>query len=204
MDADHPALRPRDLHHLQNGGIVQLDVVSRENLDRTVTQPDQRRQIVVETRNGWIGDRDVKGVVDHRPTSRAGGVVRHGVTQRLALGLCGKGNHAGRAPHRRRPRGRFERVGVHQAHAGHLFDMGMDIDTTGHHQPPGCVDHPISRAKIAPHRHNLTLAHRDLKDLRPGCRHDGSAPDHQIVPVLHLSSPRRDGAPCDPPIARRP
>jgi hypothetical protein len=73
----------------------------------------------------------VEGVVDGRPARAPCGVVGGGVSEALPFGLRGEGDDGGRAAHGRRPRGGLERVGVHLAHAGHLFDMAMGIDTAG-------------------------------------------------------------------------
>ena len=96
-----------------------------------MTGGNQRAQIIREIRHIGIADQDVKGVIDSRPARGTCRVIGYGVAQALALGLCCKGNHACGATHRRRSGGGRECVGVEQAHARHLFDMGVRIDAAG-------------------------------------------------------------------------
>jgi hypothetical protein len=130
VDAGERAGVARDGERAQDLPVVEADIVGGEDLEGAVALRDQRGEVGLELRRP-VGEDQVEGVVDGRARVAPRGVVGGGVREALTLGLRGEGDDGGRPAHGRRPRGGLERVGVHLAHAGHLFDMAMGIDTAG-------------------------------------------------------------------------
>ena len=102
----------------------------------------QGREVGLKARDRQVGQGEVEGVVDHRAALGAGGVVGHGVGEGLSGSLSGEGNDAGGPAHGCGPGSSLEGIGVPLAHAGHLLDVGVDIDPAGHDQATRRLDHP--------------------------------------------------------------
>ncbi len=180
VDADQRARLARNGHQAQDFGVFKADVVSREDLDRPVPFGDEGAQIGFEFRHRKVRHRHMEGVVDHRAPARAGRIILDRRPQRLPLRLRGKGNHRCRAPERRRACRRLERVGIHQAHAGHLLDMGVNIDAPGHDMASRRVDHAGRASRNRSQCGDGPVDDRDIADKTGLGGHDGAAAQDQV------------------------
>jgi hypothetical protein len=159
---------------------LEADIVGGEDLERPVTLRDQRGEVGFVIGRIRIGEDQVEGEVDGRPARATRGIVGGGVRERLPLGLRGEGNDGGRAAKRRRTRGGFERVGVHLAHAGHLFDVAMGIDTARRDDEPRGVQQ-FGPSKIRSHGCDPAVRDGDVGGENGLCRRHPTALDNQIV-----------------------
>ena len=196
MDADQRALPAHLPHNLHDLAVVQPDGISREQLDRPVPRRDGRAQVIGKARHRQVRDRQVERMIHPRPARRPRGIGRQRVGQPFAPRLRREGDHRGRAAQCCGGSGRLEPVGVQQAHAGHLFHMGMRIDAPRHHPAARRLQNPRAgqprrQRRDAPTRHTHVAGQHALRRDHP------PAADHQIK--VHAVPPEPGRIMAPPP-----
>ena len=127
----------------------------------------------------------MKGVVNHRSALCQRTIVRHGVCQSGALGLGCKRDDAGGPAHRGRTRCCLKGVGVHHAHAGHLFDMCVRVHAAGHDVFACGINRGFGRPQVSANGCDGFTAHAQIPGHDPRRRHDPAPCDEQIKWVGH-------------------
>ena len=95
--------------------------------------------------------------------------------------LRGKGYHRRRAAKRRCGRAARECVGVHHAHAGELFDVGVRVDAARQHELPRRIDLARAATEASADCDDGFALDRDVGlERTAGCT-DRAAADHEVV-----------------------
>ncbi len=174
MHADEGAVVARRLQHVEHLLVVELDaIVGHEDLDRGVPFLDQLRDVGLECSLVGIGQDHVKGVVDDRAFLCQLVIVGEHAVERVPDMLRGKGNDRGGATEGGRGGPALEAVGIEQAAARDLLDMGVWVDAARQHQPAGGIDLGDAGAEMIPDRRDGFAADADV-GAHGAVRQDGS------------------------------